>query len=111
MLNRGGEILVRLDRKTYNPVLRRDLSVTSVPWWGDGPSASIINAAGTTLIIMLGAANHDPTPVSRPRPLRRRLRRQAPSELRSGIHHCPGAPLAQLEGQVVFSRLQERFAH
>ena len=33
--NRGGEIVVRLDRKTYNPVLRQaDLPVTAVPWWG-----------------------------------------------------------------------------
>ena len=29
------EIVVRLDRKTYNPVLRQaDLPVTHVPWWG-----------------------------------------------------------------------------
>ena len=35
VLNRGGEIVVRLDRKTYNPVLRQaDLPVTEVPWWG-----------------------------------------------------------------------------
>jgi transposase len=35
VLNRGGEIVVRLDRKTYNPVLRQaDLPVTAVPWWG-----------------------------------------------------------------------------
>ncbi len=35
VLNRGGEIVVRLDRKTYNPVLRQaDLPVTQVPWWG-----------------------------------------------------------------------------
>lgn len=35
VINRGHEILVRLDRKTYNPVLRQaDLPVTAVPWWG-----------------------------------------------------------------------------
>ena len=35
VLNRAGEIVVRLDRKTYNPVLRQaDLPVTAVPWWG-----------------------------------------------------------------------------
>ncbi|HLI56465.1 MAG TPA: hypothetical protein VKY26_05455, partial [Actinomycetota bacterium] len=34
ILNHGGEIVVRLDRKTYNPVLRQaDLPVTRVPWW------------------------------------------------------------------------------
>src|SRR5438132_881307 len=35
ILNRGREIVVRLDKKTYNPVLRQaDLPVTKVPWWG-----------------------------------------------------------------------------
>jgi len=35
VLNRGGEVVVKLDKKTYNPVLRQaDLPVTSVPWWG-----------------------------------------------------------------------------
>jgi hypothetical protein len=35
VLNRGDEIVVRLDRKTYNPVLRQAaLPVTQVPWWG-----------------------------------------------------------------------------
>ena len=35
ILNRGGEIIVKLDKKTYNPVLRQaDLPVTQVPWWG-----------------------------------------------------------------------------
>ena len=35
VLNQRGEIVVRLDRKTYNPVLRQaDLPVTAVPWWG-----------------------------------------------------------------------------
>src|SRR5438552_18489614 len=35
VLNRDREIVVRLDRKTYNPVLRQaDLPVTAVPWWG-----------------------------------------------------------------------------
>jgi hypothetical protein len=34
VLNQGGEIVVRLERKTYNPVLRQaDLPVTA-PWWG-----------------------------------------------------------------------------
>ncbi len=35
VLNQGGEIVVKLNRKTYNPVLRQaDLPVTEVPWWG-----------------------------------------------------------------------------
>jgi hypothetical protein len=35
ILNRGNEIIVRLDRRTYPPVLRQaDLPTTEVPWWG-----------------------------------------------------------------------------
>ena len=35
ILNRRGEIVASLDRKTYNPVLgQADLPVTKVPWWG-----------------------------------------------------------------------------
>ena len=35
ILNRGNEIIVRLDRRTYSPILRQaDLPTTEVPWWG-----------------------------------------------------------------------------
>ena len=34
ILNRGNEIIVRLDRRTYSPILRQaDLPTTEVPWW------------------------------------------------------------------------------
>ena len=36
ILNHGNEITVRLDRRTYSPVLRQaDLPTTEVPWWGN----------------------------------------------------------------------------
>jgi hypothetical protein len=35
ILNHGDEIVVRLDRRTYSPVLRQgDLPTVNVPWWG-----------------------------------------------------------------------------
>ena len=35
ILNHGAEIIVRLDRRTYSPVLRQgDLPTVTVPWWG-----------------------------------------------------------------------------
>jgi len=35
ILNRGDTIIVRLNRRTYSPVLRQaDLPDTTVPWWG-----------------------------------------------------------------------------
>ena len=36
ILNRANEIVVRLDRRAYSPVLRQaDLPAVTVPWWGD----------------------------------------------------------------------------
>ncbi|MGH9185118.1 MAG: hypothetical protein ACRD0U_04775 [Acidimicrobiales bacterium] len=36
IINRGDTITVRLDRRTYSPVLRSaDIPDTTVPWWGD----------------------------------------------------------------------------
>jgi hypothetical protein len=36
ILNNGDTITVRLDRRTYSPVLRQaDIPDTTVPWWGD----------------------------------------------------------------------------
>jgi hypothetical protein len=36
ILNNGNQIVVRLDRRTYSPVLRQaDLPTVTVPWWGD----------------------------------------------------------------------------
>jgi len=49
-------------------------------------------------------------PVSRPGPLRRGSYDKHHLSFGSGIHHCLGAPLARVGGQVVFARLRERFA-
>ena len=36
ILNRGNQIVVRLNRRAYSPVLRQaDLPTVTVPWWGD----------------------------------------------------------------------------
>jgi hypothetical protein len=36
ILNRGNEIVVRLDRRAYSPVLRQaDLPTVTVPWWAE----------------------------------------------------------------------------
>ncbi|HZW45880.1 MAG TPA: hypothetical protein VFF32_16135 [Dermatophilaceae bacterium] len=36
ILNRGNQIIVRLDRRTYSPILRQaDLPTVEVPWWGN----------------------------------------------------------------------------
>ena len=67
--------------------------------------------AGDTIVALLGAANRDPDQF--PDPDRfdiTRANAAAHISFAWGIHHCLGAPLARLEGQLVFARLRERFA-
>ena len=66
-------------------------------------------AAGSTVLLFWGAANRDPAAFPDPDAidLHRRLPRRHVAFGR-GIHHCVGAPLARLEGQVVLKCLLER---
>jgi len=65
--------------------------------------------AGSTVLLFWGAANRDPAAFPQPDEidLHRRLPRRHVAFGR-GIHHCVGAPLARLEGQVVLKCLLER---
>ena len=64
---------------------------------------------GEGVVCALAAANRDPAYVDRPEQLV--IDRGEPTHLSfsNGIHHCLGAPLARLEGQVVFAILAHRF--
>jgi len=68
-------------------------------------------SAGQEVIMMLGAANHDP--VQFVDPDRLLLARQENRHLSFGlgIHFCLGAPLARVEGEIAFSTLLRRFPH
>ena len=65
--------------------------------------------AGQRLITMLGVANRDPAVFSAPHELRLDRDEGIPLSFGAGIHHCLGAALARLEGQVMFPKLLTRF--
>jgi cytochrome P450 len=65
--------------------------------------------AGQRVITILGAGNRDPSVFSRPDELILDRDEGGVLSFGAGIHHCLGAALARLEGQVMFPLLVERF--
>jgi cytochrome P450 len=65
--------------------------------------------AGQRVINVLGAANRDPSFFTAPDELRLDRDEGVPLSFGAGIHHCLGAALARLEGQVLLPRLLRRF--
>jgi cytochrome P450 len=67
--------------------------------------------AGDEILLVLGAANRDPAAFVAPNRLdvTRDARRHV--AFGGGIHHCLGAALARLEGEVALSGLLARFSH
>jgi cytochrome P450 len=67
--------------------------------------------AGTTVLVSPGAANRDPQRFDNPHEfsLERRNVREHIAFSR-GIHSCPGAPLARVEGRVSIERILDRMA-
>jgi len=65
--------------------------------------------AGTTMMLLPGAANRDPTHFECPAELRidRPNARQNVAFAR-GVHSCPGGPLARIEGRVTIERMLDR---
>jgi cytochrome P450 family 150 subfamily A5 len=67
--------------------------------------------AGTTVMVLTGAANRDPRRFERAdefRPDRANAREHI--AFGHGVHTCPGAPLARAEGRISIERLLDRLA-
>jgi cytochrome P450 len=67
--------------------------------------------AGTTMMLLPGAANRDPAHFDCPAELRvdRQNARQNVAFAR-GMHSCPGGPLARIEGRVTIERILDRLS-
>jgi len=66
-------------------------------------------SAGTVVVTFLGAANRDPERFDDPDSFDVRRCDVQPLSFGWGIHHCLGAQLARVEGEVALGRLLERF--
>jgi len=64
-----------------------------------------------SVIVLLGAANHDPAQFPEPDRLDVGRAHVRPLSFGGGIHHCLGAQLARLEAELVFAALVERLPH
>jgi cytochrome P450 len=95
----GTDELLRYDPPVQVTIRRAttDLEINGIPF-----------AKGEGVICGLAAANRDPRVVDNPETLD--LARGNPGHVAfgNGMHHCLGAPLARIEGQVVFHALATR---
>lgn len=64
---------------------------------------------GDRIVVLQGAANRDPEEFDHPEELDLRRSPNAPLSFGWGIHHCIGAALARLEGEIAFNALLARF--
>jgi cytochrome P450 family 144 len=75
----------------------------------DTTLGSVDIPAGSTMLLLWGAANRDPSMFDRPAEID--LERKVPRRhvgFGRGIHHCVGAPLARIEAHTVLALLLER---
>jgi cytochrome P450 len=61
------------------------------------------------IVVLQGAGNRDPSRFERPDELDLRRPDNVPLSFGWGIHHCIGAPLARMEGEIAFNALLRRF--
>jgi len=63
---------------------------------------------GEQILTLLGAANRDPEQYDNPEKFKVNRQNVQPTSFGGGIHHCLGAPLARLEGEIALASLIKR---
>ena len=105
---------VRQDRTLLKPAIEELLRYVNPVQMVNRYAAEKLEIAGQEiprgahLILVLGAANHDPTYVPNPQELNLLRGDTRHVAFGQGIHYCLGAPLARLEGEIAFATLFDR---
>lgn len=89
----------------YESPVKGDFRLSKVP----ATIGGVDIPAGTTVMVLLGAANRDPDRFEHPnefRPARDNARQHI--AFGHGVHTCPGAPLARAEAKIAIERVLER---
>jgi cytochrome P450 len=74
--------------------------------------AGVVVPAGTTVMVVNGAANHDPARFECPADFDvERANARHHIAFGHGAHTCPGAPLARAEGRITIERLLDRMSN
>jgi cytochrome P450 family 150 subfamily A5 len=92
----------------FESPVKGDFRLSRVPTRVDGVDLP----AGTTVMVLNGAANHDPRQFESPAEFR--IDRENAREhlaFGHGNHFCPGAPLARAEARVAIERLLDRMGN